>query len=62
MQEIDLIKLVDNLKKKKVEDNLIEIKSANKGCPNKLYDTISAFSNQNEGGKILFGIYVCFKL
>ena len=56
MQEIDLIQLVNNLKKKKVEDNLIEIKSANDGCPTKLYDTISAFSNQNEGGKILFGI------
>ena len=56
MQEIDLIKLVENLKKKRVEDNFLEIKSANKGCPNKLYDTISAFSNQNEGGKILFGI------
>ena len=56
MQENDLIQLVDNLKRKKVEDNFIEIKSANKGCPTKLYDTISAFSNQNEGGKIIFGI------
>ena len=45
MQENDLIQLVDNLKKKKVEDNFIEIKAANKGCPTKLYDTISAFNN-----------------
>ena len=56
MQEADLIQLVQDLKKKRVEDNLIEIKAANKGCPTKLYDTLSSFSNQNEGGKILFGI------
>ena len=56
MQEADLVQLVQDLKKKRVEDNLIEIKAANKGCPSKLYDTLSSFSNQNEGGKILFGI------
>lgn len=56
MQEVDLVQLVQDLKKKRVEDNLIEIKAANKGCPTKLYDTLSSFSNQNEGGKILFGI------
>ena len=56
MQGSDLVQLVQDLKKKRVEDNLIEIKAANKGCPTKLYDTLSSFSNQNEGGKILFGI------
>lgn len=56
MQEVDLIQLVQDLKEKKIEDNLIEIKAASKGCPTKLYDTLSSFSNQNEGGKILFGI------
>ena len=52
MQENDLIQLVDNLKRKKVEDNFIEIKAANKGCPTKLYDTISAFSNQMKAVKL----------
>lgn len=56
MQEAELIQLVQDLKNKKVEDNLIEIKSARNGCPTKIYDTLSSFSNQNEGGKILFGI------
>lgn len=34
----------------------IEVKDANKGCPKKLYDTISSFSNQNGGGTIVFGL------
>lgn len=56
MQREELLELVKNIKKLKSEDNFIEIKSAHDGCPTKLYDTISAFSNQNEGGKIIFGV------
>ena len=57
MQKEELIKLVKDIKELKAEDNYIEIKSAHDGCPTKLYDTISAFSNQNEGGKIIFGVF-----
>jgi len=32
------------------------LKAAFKGCPEKLYDTLSSFSNQDDGGIILFGI------
>ena len=32
------------------------MKSANQGCPKRLYDTLSSFSNQDEGGIIFFGI------
>ena len=32
------------------------MKSAHRGCPEKLYDTISAFSNQNSGGTFVFGL------
>lgn len=56
MQTEELLELVKNIKELKAEDNFIEIKSAHDGCPKKLYDTISAFSNQNGGGKIIFGI------
>lgn len=56
MQKEELLEIVKNIKELKAEDNFIEIKSAHIGCPAKLYDTISAFSNQNEGGKIIFGI------
>lgn len=33
-----------------------EVKSAHMGCPERLYDTISAFSNQDDGGVLLFGL------
>lgn len=56
MQRDELLELVKSIKELKTEDNFIEIKAAHDGCPAKLYDTISAFSNQNEGGKIIFGI------
>ncbi len=55
MLENELIELVKEIQERKTESNYIEIKSANKGCP-KLYDTFSSFSNQNGGGKIVFGI------
>ena len=34
----------------------LEIKAAHRGCPERLYDTFSAFANQNEGGILLFGL------
>lgn len=55
MLEIELIKLVESIRKQKCESNYIELKSAEKGCP-RLYDTFSSFSNQQNGGKIVFGI------
>lgn len=55
MLENELFELVETIRKQKSESNYIEIKAAGKGCP-KLYDTFSSFSNQNGGGKILFGI------
>ena len=65
MQEQELIDLIDNIIKIKSESNNIEIKAAHKGCPEKLYDTLSSFSNQKNGGIIVFGIdekkdfYIC---
>ena len=34
----------------------MEIKAANKGCPKRLFDTLSSFSNQDDGGTIIFGV------
>ena len=34
----------------------MEVKAASQGCPRRLYDTLSAFSNQDSGGVILFGL------
>lgn len=56
MLETELLDLVHRIaKEKKFEDNRIELKAARDGIP-KVYDTLSSFSNQDQGGIILFGI------
>lgn len=52
----ELYELIEKIKKIKAETQNIEIKSAENGCPSKIYDTLSSFSNQDEGGVIVFGI------
>lgn len=56
MQIEDLRKLVDKIQRLQCKMQTIELKSANKGCPTRLYDTLSSFANQDEGGVIVFGI------
>ncbi len=56
MQCEALNKLVLEIIKQKTEKQNIELKAANKGCPTRLFDTLSSFSNQDEGGVIIFGI------
>lgn len=56
MQEDTLKKLVNDIIVRKSESQTIELKLAEKGCPNSLYDTLSSFSNQDDGGIIIFGI------
>lgn len=55
MLESELIKLIEDIQLKKTESNYIEVKSARNGCP-KIFDTLSSFSNQQNGGTIIFGI------
>ena len=52
----ELRELLDQVQKMKCESAVLEIKSAETGCPKRLYDTLSAFSNQDEGGVLLFGV------
>ncbi len=52
----ELLELVKQIREFKSELQDVEVKSARFGCPKKLYDTISAFSNQDMGGTILFGV------
>jgi len=52
----ELLELLDQVQKMKCESAVLEIKSAEAGCPKRLYDTLSAFSNQDEGGVLLFGV------
>lgn len=56
MQAEALKKLVFDIQKLKTEKQTVELKSAEKGCPTRIYDTLSSFSNQDEGGVIIFGI------
>jgi len=53
----ELIEKLNYIQKIKCETQTIELKSANQGCPKRLYDTLSSFSNQDEGG-IIFRISI----
>ncbi len=52
----ELIEKLEMIQKMKSETNTLELKSAEKGCPQRLYDSLSSFSNQDEGGIIIFGV------
>jgi len=56
MTELELMDLIKKIQVQKAETKNIELKSASGGYPKKLYDTLSAFSNQDDGGIIIFGI------
>ncbi len=48
--------LIERIQCQKCEGQVIEVKAAHGSCPERLYDTLSSFSNQNEGGTIVFGL------
>lgn len=55
MNKDQVLKLIQELNEKQTETICIEAKTANKGKPEKYYDTVSSFSN-TIGGVILFGV------
>ena len=56
MQIEELRQLVLDIKRLKSESQTVELKTAEHGCPTRLFDTLSSFSNQDDGGIIIFGI------
>ena len=56
MQIKELERLIERIRSLQTETQTIELKSAERGCPTRLFDTLSAFSNQDEGGILIFGI------
>ena len=52
----ELVELTKWILEKKTERQDLEIKTAHGGCPKRLYDTLSSFSNQDGGGILFFGI------
>ena len=56
MREEELLQLVRKVQKRQTEFQTVELKSAAIDFPKKIYDTLSSFSNQDDGGIIIFGI------
>jgi ATP-dependent DNA helicase RecG len=56
MQECALKELVRTIQQSRCEFQTIEVKTAQYGCPLNLRTTLSSFSNQDEGGIIIFGL------
>ena len=56
MQEDNLRALIDDVRRQKTEKQTLELKAAHGGFPGKIYDTLSSFSNQDDGGVLLFGV------
>lgn len=56
MTDGELLELLKHIQKIKTETSNLEVKAAHKGTPEKLYDTLSSFSNKDDGGIIVFGV------
>ena len=56
MVEMELHNLILSIQMRGCEEQITEVKAAHCGCPEKLYDTISSFSNQDSGGTFVFGL------
>ena len=56
MTKAELSEILDDIQRNKCETQILEIKAAESGCPRKMYDTLSSFSNQDDGGVIVFGV------
>lgn len=56
MTSVELEELLATVQVLRAETQTLELKTASDGCPTRLYDTLSSFSNQDDGGTILFGV------
>ena len=56
MREEELVNLVRKVQSRKTEFQNVELKATAGGFPKRIYDTLSSFSNQDEGGTIIFGL------
>ena len=56
MLDVELRQLVEDVTNLRCELNSVELKKAADGTPQRLYNTLSSFSNRLGGGVIIFGI------
>ena len=56
MTSENLLNLIYQVIKSRAEYQFVELKSAREGAPKRIYDSLSSFSNSNDGGIIIFGI------
>ena len=56
MIEEELHTLIETIRRRGCEWQTMEVKAARDGCPEKLYDTMAAFANQDAGGVFVFGL------
>ena len=56
MNSQDALELIQAIRQGEFEDARLEVKRAQKGLPQHLYETGSAFANQPEGGVVVLGI------
>jgi ATP-dependent DNA helicase RecG len=57
MNEADLKSIVKKIQNAQAEFQTVEVKRSKIQATEKLFDTLSSFSNQDEGGVIVFGLY-----
>ena len=56
MTSEELLEKLALIQKLKCETQTLELKSGEHGCPKHLYDSLSGFSNQDDGGILIFGV------
>ncbi len=59
MTREELLEKLEQIQVDRCETRTLELKAAKQGCPKRLYDILSSFSNQTEGGTIIFGVDEC---
>ena len=52
----DAIELIGAVRHGEFEDETLEVKRAQRGLPQHLYETLSAFANRPEGGMVILGL------
>ena len=59
MNAQEVLELIDTVRSGEYEDAGLEVKRAQRGLPQRLFETLSAFANQVGGGVILLGLDEC---